>query len=300
MKIATLLALILLTVSAHAAEQSDPYDPFFDGVDNSAQVNQVQNRVDRMERDIMTLQKALYGKSGVGADGGSAATLSATVISLQEQIQALNGRIEVLEHKLAGQASPATNPDANPATTDVAPAADGAQNLAAQLPTVTAPAAAAVSAAPAMTPALAPVAPSASTQDKPAGDPQQAFQTAFDLVKKSDFPKAQIAMQQFITDFKTNPLTSNAYFWLGEISYIEKKYEDAAVQYLRGYKTYPRGAKAPDSLYKLALALGKMKNNKQACKTLNRASTEFPDMNKSLRFKVQEEAKLLSCDASTR
>jgi len=275
------------------AGQTDPYDPFFDGVDNSAQVNQLQNRVDRLEREILTTQKAVFGKAGDAItnttvpDAAVAPKMTVEIQKLQEQIQAITGKIEEIEHQLKMMpAVPDTTstPPANP--TNITPNTPPTNNLASTAATSATVAAAATT------------TPSKDSSTDSQLSVQQQFQAAFEFVKKSDFPNAQTALTQFINDNKTSPLLSNAYFWLGEIYFIQKKFEDAAVQYLKGYKAMPRGAKAAESLYKLTLALEKLQNKTQACKTLDRLNQEFPDMAKSLRFKVQDAIKQIGCSAN--
>jgi TolA-binding protein len=53
--------------------------------------------------------------------------------------------------------------------------------------------------------------------------------------------------------------------------------DKAAINYLKGYKQFPKGAKASDSLLKLALTLGELKKKTEACSMLSRLETEFPN-----------------------
>ena len=50
-------------------------------------------------------------------------------------------------------------------------------------------------------------------------------------------------------------LASNAYYWLGETFYVQKNFQKAAISFAKGYQKFPKGNKAIDQLFKLALTL---------------------------------------------
>lgn len=124
---------------------------------------------------------------------------------------------------------------------------------------------------------------------------QDQYDDAFSLLRQSKFDEAEVALKKFIADNGKNPLTGNAFFWLGEAYYAQSAYDKAAVQFLKGYKQSTKGSKAPDSLLKLAISLGKLKKKKEACATFTKLANEFPDASSSVTEKAQEEAARLGC-----
>lgn len=76
-------------------------------------------------------------------------------------------------------------------------------------------------------------------------------------------------------------MISNAYFWYGECFFKQKDYNTAAVNYLKGYKESPKGAKSSDALLKLALSLGELKKTTEACNILDKLNKEFPGNNRT-------------------
>lgn len=184
------------------------------------------------------------------------------VALLEREVQALLGRVEVLEHTVSqlssGQAAatPAT-PRAQAAVSDEIEA-----HVAHQLPS---PTVAATSSAEVTPPASA-------------GSPEKkAYDTALLALKDNKFDDAEARFADFIAKYPKSTLLSNAYFWHGETFFRRNNFEKAAISYLKGYKQFPKAAKAADSLLKLSLSLGSMGKTKEACAMLVKLEAEFKD-----------------------
>ena len=136
-----------------------------------------------------------------------------------------------------------------------------------------------------------------SNDDEPekGGAAKKDYEHAFSLLRHGSYPEAEKAFKKFIAANSKDPLTGSAYYWLGETYSTQKVYDKAAVQYLRGYKKFPDGAKAPDSLLKLGMSLGKLKKKKEACTIFKKMADEYPDISSSLTQRAQEEAKHVGC-----
>lgn len=79
---------------------------------------------------------------------------------------------------------------------------------------------------------------------------------------------------------KTYPNTSfadRACFWDANAIDMTEDTQKAILRYIECYQTFPKGRKALDSLVKIAINLDKLGKGKDACKILNKISTEFPD-----------------------
>lgn len=142
--------------------------------------------------------------------------------------------------------------------------------------------------------AAAPAAPPAQPQ-KPLKPAKELYDAAYSLVTQEKFDEASAAFKQFIADYPADPLTANAYYWLGETSYTKKDFDEAAVNFLEGYKIDKTGSKAPDNLLKLAMSLGQSGKTKEACTTLAKAKKDFPDAAKNIKQSIARETKNLKC-----
>lgn len=134
-------------------------------------------------------------------------------------------------------------------------------------------------------------------EDSPAAEatPAEQYKHAFALVRAAKYDEAEAAFTKFIEENKKDPLTPNAYYWLGEAHYAQNVYDKAAIQFLRAYKSAPTGKKAPESLLKLSMSLGQMKKRKEACATLTKLDDDFPNSPAALKQRAKEESTRLGC-----
>jgi tol-pal system protein YbgF len=129
----------------------------------------------------------------------------------------------------------------------------------------------------------------------PRGSPTHQFNYAFGLVKQADYPGAETALRAFIREHPNDPLSGNAQFWLGETYYQRGKYVEAASAYAEGYKRFPKGAKAADDLLKLAMALSRADQKKNACVALAQLDQAFPNAGAAIRERANAERKRVGC-----
>jgi len=190
------------------------------------------------------------------------------VEALTKEIQNLLGRIEVLEHTVSNLQSKATKSDDAPKDIDQASTNNNIEDDVFEVPTLMV--------------APAPVKIEQETNVKKVNNEKQTYDQAIIALKdaKSDAPKLIIAEQKFadfIKNFPNSQLQSNAYFWHGETFFRRKIFKSAAISYLKGYKQFPKGDKASDSLLKLALSLGYSNRKKDACEMISKLEAEFPN-----------------------
>ncbi len=173
---------------------------------------------------------------------------------LEKEIQGLLGRVEVLEH-IVSQLSQ-----------HVQVSAQALPKIAVPSDVVPVPSVKHVAQADDV--AIAPV--EADTEKK-------MYDRALIAIKEGRYDEAETKFADFIAKYPKSSLVSNAYFWYGETYFKRNDYENAALQYLKCYKNFPKSAKAADSLLKLALSLGEMKKKKEACAMLMKLEKEFKD-----------------------
>jgi tol-pal system protein YbgF len=87
------------------------------------------------------------------------------------------------------------------------------------------------------------------------GDPAKEklyYDAAFDLIKAKDFDKASQAFTAFLRKYPNSQYAGNAQYWLGEVNLAKGDLQGAGQAFAKVSQLYPKHAKVPDSLYKLA------------------------------------------------
>ncbi len=113
--------------------------------------------------------------------------------------------------------------------------------------------------------------------DAQGSDDKSAYQTAFGLLKDSQYEKAIAAFQKFLTAFPTSQLADNGQYWLGEAYYVNKSYPEAQAAFQRVVDKYPQSRKRPDALLKIGYCQYELKQPELAKNTLTSVTTQFPD-----------------------
>jgi tol-pal system protein YbgF len=168
---------------------------------------------------------------------------SARISQCETEIRLLTGRIEVLEHTV-------NELQKNHDVSHISPVSDTPMAVASVDSKI-----------------------QASTADDAAE--KRDYDTALAALKDSKFVEAEAMFSSFIQKYPSSGLISNAYFWHAESFYRRGEFDKAAVHYLKGYKQFPKAAKAADYLFKLALSLGEIKKTKEACAILAKLEEEF-------------------------
>jgi len=193
-----------------------------------------------------------YGTNGAYAGGAATSAPSAQgelfnqLQRMQDQIAQQQGAIEVLQNqvnqlkqeglerykdldqRIGAGVQPAATPDNSPAGGAPSAAAGAAAGAAASQ------------------------APAASSEP---GDPAKEklyYDAAFDLIKAKDFDKASQAFTAFLRKYPNSQYAGNAQYWLGEVNLAKGDLQGAGQAFAKVSQLYPKHAKVPDSLYKLA------------------------------------------------
>lgn len=213
---------------------------------------------------------------------------------LEEALRATTGKIEELEHQNDQLKSQIENlqKDTELRFSELNPPA------AAQEPATTAPASSATKPTTAVTgDGTRTIGTVKSTgKDEPKSQtPQQEYDDAFALLRQNKYDEAINAFNAFLQKYPEHELGGNVYYWLGEAYYVQNNFEKASLQFARGFQSFPKSGKAPDSLLKLSLSLEKMNKKAEACTTLDKLSREFPNLKGTVRKKADETRKSLKC-----
>ncbi|MEW5699366.1 tol-pal system protein YbgF [Pseudomonas synxantha] len=193
-----------------------------------------------------------YGTNGAYAGGAATSAPSAQgelfnqLQRMQDQLSQQQGAIEVLQNQVnqLKQEGLERYQDLDRRIgAGVAPAATPDNSSTGGAPSAAAGGAAAGAAA---------AAPAASSEP---GDPAKEklyYDAAFDLIKAKDFDKASQAFTAFLRKYPNSQYAGNAQYWLGEVNLAKGDLQGAGQAFAKVSQLYPKHAKVPDSLYKLA------------------------------------------------
>ena len=135
-------------------------------------------------------------------------------------------------------------------------------------------------ASPAAQPAATPGTPSAGQTPSATGiDPfaeQQAYQSAFDLLKSGRYEDAAVAFQQFVAEFPTGSYADNAQYWLGETYYITRQFQRAVEEFDRLVSMHPNSQKLTHALLKIGYAHDELGNMAEAERVLGELMERYP------------------------
>ena len=123
----------------------------------------------------------------------------------------------------------------------------------------------------------------------------EQYKYATNIMKSGDFEKAEIAFKEFVDTHSKHELAGSAQFWYGETFYIRQLYEDAAAAFLDGYQKYPNSPKASENLLKLGVTLAELGEIEQGCKMIINLKKAYPKTDASILQKSSYEKKRFNC-----
>ncbi len=107
-------------------------------------------------------------------------------------------------------------------------------------------------------------------------DPLKLYDDAHVDFKEKHYAEARNKFERFTKDFPGNVLVPNAYYWIGESFYAEKRYEDAILSYETVVKKYPEHDKARAAMLKQAYAFVDLGDKKTGKVILERVIEKYP------------------------
>lgn len=127
--------------------------------------------------------------------------------------------------------------------------------------------------------------------------PEKQYEQAFELLRNSDYDRAEKALQEFIVKNKSHAYAGNAQYWLGESYYVRNKFPEAAQAFAEVLSKYRTNPKAADSLLKLGMTLQQMNKKSDACTAFGQLLTKFPEASASVKRRADTERKRINCPA---
>ncbi len=124
--------------------------------------------------------------------------------------------------------------------------------------------------------------------------PEALYEKSNESLLRRQFGEAEAGFSTFLQKYPEHGLAGSAQYWLGETFYAQGDFKRAAQTFLQGYKKYPKGRRAADSLLKLGISLNKLGQGEQACAAYGAVSGEYPKAVEA-RKRAQAEAKRAGC-----
>ncbi len=283
-----------------------------------AQSNDIMNRLNRMENEIQTLNRALYKGEAVPTPMAPVSSqpdeqLLLRVQQMEADLRGLTGRVEQQTYEIdqlkqqvetmsyqMQQASTREPTPIVPQTADMMRPEEAGQTGGGLMPDemaqdeVSAPATNAATAEPPPQPnqkgmrTLTPELPDGS-------DPTALYEASYSKIKTNDYAAAETGFSDFIKRYPDHKLTANAYYWLGESYYVRGQFAQATRTFAQSYQKFPKGPKGPDNLLKLGLSLAAEGKNKDACIALKQLGKEYTTAAAEIMKTADAERQKLGC-----
>jgi tol-pal system protein YbgF len=195
--------------------------------------------------------------------------IQARVAKLSQQMNDVQGLLQSIDGKISGGASVTPSANSSGPAPNNTPVSQGAP-----------PPSAADSSAPSQM--------SSASSDT-------LYQNALRDFSTGKYDLARQEFSDFIKNFPTNDLSSNAQFYLGEISYQQGNYQDALAQYEIVMSNYPKSFKLAAAMLKKAFAELELGMKSSGIRDLRELVRRFPGSDEARRA----QAKLKELGVST-
>lgn len=218
---------------------------------DDAQIQAMQLNMLKLQNQVQDLQSKLADSEG------QIESLNHDLQVLQQENSDLKAKLAANSGDVSGQ-NGSDNTDANAQTAQNAKTDPNANaNNANSIPinTVTGNSGATLSKSKVQTQSTAAATPATGSDSSlPVADAQavKMYQSAYNLLVKNKLSESATCFSNYVTKYPNNSLTPNAWYWLGQVQYKQKKYQDARVSFLNTAK-FKGSTKRADALYKLGV-----------------------------------------------
>lgn len=131
------------------------------------------------------------------------------------------------------------------------------------------------------------------------GDPaEDGYMAGYALWTQKRYGEAETQLKQVVARYPESKRASYAQNLLGRSYLDDGQLSSAAEAFLASYKKFPRGDRAPDSLYYLGVTLTQLKKNGQACQVYDELRDVYgPTLNGTLKSRVAQGRADAKCGA---
>jgi tol-pal system protein YbgF len=251
------------------------------------QIEQVRQRADQLASDVETR----FNQAATGAGPPTAANPAQSRPGSARPARQFAAPPPIADDEDLSATRPVPGAESGPPirTGTAVPAPDGSTPI---FGTLTPPG------APASPAPLASAAPSGHPNADgalPGGSAIEQYNHALGLLKEANYPAAEAALKDFISQHPKDPMAGNAQYFIGDIHYERREYAEATSAFAEGYKRYPKGAKAADNLLKLGMSLARTNQKDNACLAFRQLDHDFLNPARSIKDRATAEKKRLGC-----
>lgn len=258
--------------------------PAMAGFGQNEDTSQIMSRINQLETQVQTLSRSVYKggaanvapvaepgmDAGAGVSGGNLASFDARLSAVEEQQRRITGQLEQMGYdiqQLKDKVEKSTA-DNEMRFQQVEGGKGGSYNAGAGGMTGSEDGSAAL-------PRGSKVLGTMPASGK-AATPQALYDDAFNDIRDQKYDSASAKFQSFMAQYPKDPLAANAQYWLAETYFAKQDYHQAAKVFAQNYQQYPQGSKAPASLLKLGMSLGRLGKKDDACLSYTQLKKEFP------------------------
>ena len=126
-------------------------------------------------------------------------------------------------------------------------------------------------------------------------DPHAQFNAAMDMLARAQYDQARSSFRAFADAYPKDPLASQAVYWVGDISFVQKDYPNAARAFAEELKKYPAGARGPESMLKLGQSLIAMNQKQEGCTALAALPSKYPTASVGVKGQAAAARKAANC-----
>ncbi len=127
------------------------------------------------------------------------------------------------------------------------------------------------------------------------GDATALYEAAYSSLKNKDYSQSRSQFEDFLRQYPNHVLSANSKYWLGETFYVEGDYNRAAKTFAQGFQKYPDSAKSADMLLKLGLSLSNTGKKEEACIALSQLPVRFKAGPQDILDRGVDEMDALNC-----
>ena len=119
---------------------------------------------------------------------------------------------------------------------------------------------------------------------------KKKYENAIKLLWANKYEKAE---EELISLKNIQPvdLMPNIQYWLGEVYYAKKNFQQAVIEFGEGFTNYPDSIKGPDNLLKLGLSFSNLNKKNEACSAFYELEVKYKNSPKNVIERSQEEKK---------
>jgi len=222
-------------------------------------IEQSSDTVNKLNGTMSSLQKSVQdvqANSGTRLD-----TMSTQVQGLSDNLEEIKSRLGKLNQQLVDLQNTIQSIDARLAGGAPASSPSGPAGSASASPTSGSPSAG---------------SPTAASPSGPAPSADTLYSNGLRDITSGKYDLARSEFQDYLRYYGDTDLASNAQFYLGEIAYSQKNYEDAVREYDKVLNNYPKSFKLAPARLKKGMALIELGQKTSGVKELREVVKRYP------------------------